>query len=155
MCVTPEVEQLETNKRLMKKWLLFYRKREQKDSNGGENRLQRMAEISWKQRRSNQCTQEIMWNEKLWCGLSVDLKLLESFPWWCHQCCFFFSWDGFVIIPVRLKLEYYLISAGWDDKVKLIRPRWTPFDQSECYVLRTQAYFVIPSFQQCSRGMSL
>lgn len=41
MCVTPEVEQLETNKRLMKKWLLFYRKREQKDFNGGE--LQKAA----------------------------------------------------------------------------------------------------------------
>lgn len=64
-------------------------------------------------------------------------------------------WDGFVIIPASLKLEYFLIPAGWDDKIRWGRPRLTPFDQLECCALTTLPYFVIPSFQQCSRGKSL
>lgn len=84
------------------------------------------------------------WTWNLWSRFHGDVSIV----FWV----FFFSWDGVVLIPERLKLEYFLIAAGWEDKMKWTRPRWTPCDQLGCYALRTQACFVIPRFQQWGKS---
>lgn len=108
----------------MKKWLLSYRKREQKDSSSGERWKAVPAHGGNQLRAKEEQPMDAGHNVK-WKGLMWFVSGPETFG--VISMVMIPMFILFFILAVRLKLEYFLIPAGWDDTW------WTPCKQLECY----------------------